>query len=459
MEILSEDMGINRMSKPAHITILGGGLAGLAVGYYARKRGLPFTIYEARNRLGGNAITLKHGDFLFDSGAHRLHDRDREVTKEVQKLLGEELSEVDVPSQIYHNGRLVDFPLSPLNLMTNLGLYTFSKAILEVLGSRMRAQERDSSFESFALHTYGETIADRFLLNYSEKLWGAPCSRLSPNIAGRRMKGLDLNTFLTEGIFGRKAKTQHLEGSFYYPKMGIGSIAERLAESCGEENIRRNSGITGIFHNHRRIQAIEINGEHTVNADEVVSTLPLGPFLQMMDPSPPKEILLLGNSLRYRSVILVALFLNRESVTRAATVYFPDGDFPFTRIYEPKNRSTNLSPPGKTSLVAEIPCQMEDESWVLEDYKLTELVRSQLIRISCIKEEEIIGASVGRISYGYPILEIGFEEKVRRIDAFLKSLSNLKVSGRNGRFVYAWIHDMMRFGKDIVDEYAARRRT
>ena len=59
------------MSKPKHITILGAGPAGLAVGYYAQKNGLPFRIYEANNCIGGNSITLKHGDFLFDSGAHQ----------------------------------------------------------------------------------------------------------------------------------------------------------------------------------------------------------------------------------------------------------------------------------------------------------------------------------------------------------------------------------------------------
>jgi protoporphyrinogen oxidase len=458
MDILGHSMGINGMSKPAHITILGGGPAGLAVGYYAKKNALPFTIYEASNRIGGNAVTLRHGDFLFDSGAHRFHDKDAEVTKEVTRLLGEDLKKINVPNQIYHNGKFIDFPLSPLNLMKNLGAYTFAKAAFEMIDSRLRTRELNRSFESFALHTYGDTIADCFLLNYSEKLWGASCNRLSSTIAGKRMKGLTFRTFLMEGIFGRKAKTEHLEGSFYYPKMGIGTITEKLGEFCGEENILRNSKITKILHNHTRIQAVEVNGKERIDTDEVVSTLPLNLFLQMMEPMPPKEILLLAQRLRYRNVILVALFLNRESVTEAATIYFPDPDFPFTRIYEPKARSIYMSPPGKTSLVAEIPCQQEDNSWSLGDDKLIQIIRSQLIQIGWIREEEIIDASVSRIAYGYPILEIGFEEKVQKIDTFLKGLSNLRVSGRNGKFIYAWVHNMMRSGKEIVEEYIPPRK-
>ena len=70
-----------------HLAILGGGIAGLSVGYYAKKNGIPFTIYEEKARIGGNAITFKHSDFFFDSGAHRIHDKDPKVTKEIYDLL------------------------------------------------------------------------------------------------------------------------------------------------------------------------------------------------------------------------------------------------------------------------------------------------------------------------------------------------------------------------------------
>jgi protoporphyrinogen oxidase len=73
------------------IIILGGGPAGLAVGYYAKKKGLPFTIYEAQARTGGNCITHKNGDFGVDSGAHRFHDMDAQVTRDIKNLVGENL--------------------------------------------------------------------------------------------------------------------------------------------------------------------------------------------------------------------------------------------------------------------------------------------------------------------------------------------------------------------------------
>jgi len=56
------------MAKPTHITVLGGGPAGLSIGYYAKKKDIPFTIYEANDCIGGNSTTLRHGDFSIIQG-------------------------------------------------------------------------------------------------------------------------------------------------------------------------------------------------------------------------------------------------------------------------------------------------------------------------------------------------------------------------------------------------------
>jgi protoporphyrinogen oxidase len=441
------------------LVVLGGGPGGLAVGYYAKKNHIPFVIYEGESRSGGNCITLRHGEFLFDSGAHRFHDKIPDITREIKTLMGDDIVKIDVPSQIYFKKKLVDFPLSPLNLLKNLGLLTFIKAGLEVLVSKVKKKSGENNFEAFALRTYGKTIAGLFLLNYSEKLWGAPCSQLSPNVSGKRMKGLDLKTFLKEAVLGSKAKTEHLDGAFYYPReTGIGAITDRLEQYSGQESIRLNSRITRVFHNHEEIQAVEINGSQKVKTPYVVSTLPINRFLLMLDPSPPESVLETGRKLRFRNIVLVALFLDTESVTRAATVYFPGRQFPFTRLYEAKNRNPMMSPRGKTSVIVEIPCQDEDVYWKMEDHRLIDMVKEKLIEADLIEENKIIDAKVDRMRDAYPILELGFDNKIKTIFSFLKNFKNLRISGRNGKFLYTHVHDMMQFGRDIIDEYPFKKK-
>jgi protoporphyrinogen oxidase len=444
--------------NPFHIAILGGGPAGLATGFYARKDNIPFTIFEVSDHAGGNCITFTHGEFRFDSGAHRFHDKIPEVTAEMKALLGHDFQKIDAPSSIYFKGRFIDFPLSPLNLLRKLGIPTFCRAGIELLAARLSRTGKNGSFQNFAVRTYGRSIAEFFLLGYSEKLWGLPSTMLSPKIAGSRMKGLDLKAFIIEALQGQKAKTEHLDGAFYYPSLGIGTISEKLAEVCGEDSVRINARITGVIHDGKRIRSIEVNGSEEIATEFVVSTLPLDRFLNMMRPAPDDETLEFSNSLRYRSILLVAFFLNKEKVSGNASIYFPDRDIPFTRIHEPRNRSLKMSPPGKTSLIVEIPCQQNDSTWEMSDEQLVFLVKSKLVQAGLIEEREIIGFATRRMPYAYPVLERDFEEKIRTINIFLNRFENLAFSGRNGRYVYGHVHDMMDMGREIVQGYLAANR-
>jgi protoporphyrinogen oxidase len=418
---------------------------------------MPFTIYEARDRVGGNCVTLRHGDFLFDSGAHRFHDRDPLVTEEIKDLLGEGLRRIDVGSQVYHEGSLIDFPLSPFSLLKALGFLTFAGAAVEILAERLRGcgNGKNGSFEALAVRRYGKTIASRFLLNYSEKLWGAPCSELSPTIAAERMKGLDLRTFVKEAILGRSAEVQHIEGSrFFYPVGGIGTIAKHLAQACGRHNIRLNSRITGLHHDNERIGEVTVNGTDRIVVDHVVSTLPVSELVRMLEPRADSDILDITRTLRFRHIVLVVLGLSRDSVTGAATVYFPDSAVPFTRVYEPRNRWRGMSPPGRTSLVAEIPCEGRDPVWNASAEALADRVAGHLENIGWIRPSDIQSFAIRRLEYAYPILDAGCQERFQRVAAYVQRFRNLRLSGRNGRFVYSWIHDMMKFGRDIVEDYA-----
>ncbi|MDA0349510.1 MAG: NAD(P)-binding protein [Verrucomicrobia bacterium] len=205
------------------ITILGGGPAELALSHYAREAGIGYKLFEANNRVGGNAITFRSGDFSYDSGAHRFHDKDSEITSDILNLMQNRIQKINALSQIYSNGKFIDFPLSPFNLASRMGFIEVLRAFISFVHGRLFQNTKDGSFESMSRSKYGAYLADRFLLNYSKKLWGIDPNQLSPKAAGNRLKGLDLKTFLLEAIGGSKTKTTHLDGVFYYPTNGYGN--------------------------------------------------------------------------------------------------------------------------------------------------------------------------------------------------------------------------------------------
>ncbi|MEP6914161.1 MAG: NAD(P)-binding protein, partial [Acidobacteriota bacterium] len=139
----------------------------MAVGYFARQHGWACRILEGADRVGGNCATEHHGEFHFDRGAHRFHDRDVEITAEVRTLLGDELRKVSAPSAICLDGRFLTFPPSPQQLFRHLGARRFLAAACGALGARVVPRAREETFESFAIRAYGPALARLFLLNYS----------------------------------------------------------------------------------------------------------------------------------------------------------------------------------------------------------------------------------------------------------------------------------------------------
>jgi protoporphyrinogen oxidase len=437
-----------------HLTILGGGLAGLSTGFYCKKTGMPFTIYEAKNEPGGNCVTFRFGNFSFDSGSHRVHDIFPDITGDIISLLKDDLQKIHIPSQIFFQNRFFDFPLSPLNLIKNLGFGRFSHACFEIAKARAKKENLgNTNFKNFALSTYGKTIAESFLLNYTEKLWGTPCENLSSTIARKRLKGLNLKTFFKETFFGQRAKTTHLDGSFFYPKSGIGMIPTKLCEFCGLDNIKTQAKITKIFHDQRRIQSVVINDRDKLDVEQVLNTFPLSLFVQMMDPPLPNKILDLANKLRYRNLVLFVVFLDKESITNYATVYFPQSEFLFTRLYEPKNRSSFMAPSGKTSLVAELPCQPGDHISEMDNDQLQSRICKQLKDLGWVDSDQIIDSMIVQLPSAYPVLEIETENYVKEIIEYLEGIENLKIAGRNGRFTYTSIHDSFKLSQEIVRNY------
>lgn len=444
-------LGKNGVNTPvAHITILGGGVAGLSAGHYAKKKGLPFTIYESRDQVGGLCATFQHGGFLFDCGAHRFHDKDPGVTREIKSLLGDKLKKVCAPSHVYYNGRMLNFPFTPLNLAKCIGMPAMARVGMEVLLAKKENSGTDSSFESYAVNTYGKTLATLFLLNYSEKLWGINCNRLSAEIAGERLKGFTPQTLFAELITGNNNGSKHVDGMFYYPEGGIGAITDALAESCGRENIMTNSTITSVAHEGGEIRSVVVNGGRRADVDKIVSTLPCNMFIEMLDPAPPEDVARSAARIRFRDIILVAVFLDKEYVTNSATVYFPSPESPFTRVYEPGNRNAGMSPRGKTSLVAEIPCDKDSRFWKMDDEQLVNIVLDEMLRIGWVRREDALGSRVVRVPFAYPIIEKDTRIYLDGIQSYLKRFTNLRISGRNGMFRYSWIHNMIRFGKEMV---------
>ena len=432
------------------LTILGGGPAGLGTAFYAHREGLPFLLFEKSQRVGGLCRTLKHGEHSYDCGAHRLHDRDTDITNDLRAMLGDELIAVNAPSKIYDRGRFIDFPPTPLNvLFSGFNLWETGRIGVELIRSRRRSAPA-VSFADFAVSQFGETLARRLLLNYSEKLWGLPADQLSPDVATRRLQGMTLTSLFLEVLFPKK-KTTHIDGSFLYPREGYGHIVETLEATIPPASIRTGHDIVRLECDRNRIRRIHFAEQHYVDPESrVVSTLPLTMTVKFLGDDVSDEVREAVAGLRFRHIRLFFLRLAQPHVSDNASIYIPDPKMCVTRMYEPKNRSPKMAPPDETSLVVEVPCFTDDPIYATSTEDLAARVIAELDSIGIIKASKVLEWRHHFLPNAYPVYSLNYAAGVSQIIDALSAISNLDLIGRGGQFFYSHLHDQLRFGKDYV---------
>jgi protoporphyrinogen oxidase len=429
--------------------ILGGGPAGLATAWALEELQVAYLVLEGAAVPGGNARTLRWKDFLYDTGPHRFHDRDPEATRRVEALLGPDLNQVGGPSRIFWRGRFVDFPLRPLQSLTAMGLAESVRAIVEFGVARLarRGQPHGDDFASWAREAFGTTVADAFLIPFSEKLWGLPGSELSPDIAGRRLPGFTFGGILRDLL--PRARATHLEGRFLYPRRGYGQIVDAMAARLDPKRLRCECRVVSVATQAEQVEAVEYVTEGrrlSLDASTVVNTLPITLLARMLDPAPPSRVVEAASRLRFREVVLVTLFLDQPSVSDAVCTYFPQQEFEFTRVHEPRNRSAEMSPPGKTSLVIELPCFEGDPVWTRAHPTLVAGVVRDLDRLGFIQAAAVLGSTVTRLPRAYPVYARDYRLLSGLVLEHLRRYRNLATLGRGGGFYYGHVHDFIAEG-------------
>tara|TARA_Y100000996_G_scaffold140493_1_gene107420 strand:+ start:2098 stop:3408 length:1311 start_codon:yes stop_codon:yes gene_type:complete len=433
------------MNKKIHI--LGGGPAGMALAYYANKHNVHFSLFEKSNTIGGNCRTIKHDDFLFDTGAHRFHDKDPEITTEIKSLMGDKLLQVSSPSKIYYNRKMLNFPISVFDAMSKIDLKTNLKIIKENIILQFKRKLEKKNFQDFAYSTYGKTLSNLFLTNYSEKLWGENAENLSLDISGGRLKNLNLMSMIKQLLSDEKEQFKNLDGDFLYPKYGFGTIFESIYSQLNNEEVFLESDITKLIIKDNKINSIVINDKKKIEVNTVMSTLPLPLLIKRMEIETPEEINQIIDNFKYRAVKLTILFLNRNKFSNNASIYFPQKDIPFTRIYEPKNRSIEMAPKNKTCIVIESPY---DQHKALEENNLGE-IKSILINNNLIQSADILDHKIVNMPYAYPILDIDAKNKIEILNKYLEKIENLYLIGRNAEFKYLHTHDLFKKAKNAIN--------
>lgn len=479
------------MTKKA--IIIGAGPAGLTLAYeLLEKTDITPIIFEMTPDIGGISKTVEYKGNRIDIGGHRFFSKSERVMdwwKNILPMQGEpscddKILDRKIPldntsldpettdkvmlfrsrlSRILFLRKFFDYPVSlTINTFKNLGLLRIFKIGTSYIGVKF-SKRKENSLEDFFINRFGKELYLTFFKDYTEKVWGVPCSQIKPEWGAQRVKGLSITKTVMHAIkkiFSKKSKiTQEDETSlieqFMYPKLGPGYMWETVAEIIKSKGciINLSQKIVGINYKNNKIISVSAQNEETseikdYEADYVISTMPVKDLINAMGANVPENVAEVANGLEYRDFITVGLLLDKLKIKNTSKIktindivpdnwiYIQEKDVKLGRLQVFNNWSPYLvNDQSKVWLGLEYFCSEGDELWNMTEETFSKFAIDELAKIDIINKEDVLDSVVIRMPKAYPAY-FGSYERFDEIKNFTDKFENLFLIGRNGMHRY-----------------------
>ncbi len=426
------------------VIVIGGGPAGLTAAYELSKAGVKSIVLEMGARVGGIARTEVYKGYRLDIGGHRFFTKVGEVEAVWQEILHDDFLVRPRLSRIYYNRKFILYPLKFFNALSKLGLWQSILILISYIRSKILPYRNEHTFEEWVSNRFGRRLYRIFFKTYTEKVWGIPCNQISAEWAAQRIQNLSLPRAVIGALFGaRGAKNvKSLIEQFNYPRLGPGMLWERTQQILIERGneVRLNAEVVKVLYRSGRVVGVIVRSggrEETIEADAVISTMPISELIAKLDPPAPDDIRDGASQLTYRDYFTVGLLVNQPDLFPDNWIYIHSPEVQVGRIQNFKNWSPEMVPdPSKTFLGLEYFCREGDALWVMPDADLIELGKQELDRMGLARASDVEDGTVVRQKKAYPVYTGEYKEYLERIRGFLDTIPNLQTVGRNGLHMY-----------------------
>ena len=431
------------------VVILGAGPAGLMAGYELAGAGLDVTLLERAPDVGGLSGSRSYrtgsGEYRFDYGGHRFITANPQLLQLVEELLGPDLLVAERSSVIRFAGRTYAYPLELGNLIRNAPYRLLVGAVRDLIAIS-RTEPRRDSFADWIESRFGATLYRTFFEGYTRKLWGIDPRTLSADWADQRISLIDLRDVLRRLLPLASPPARTYARRYRYPRSGFGLLSQRLADRFVDRggDLRLRTGVVAMRQGGGRITAVvaeQDGAEREFSADHVISTLPMPDLVRMTGGT---------STLRFRGLRFFNLMMDVENVSPYTWQYLSDPDLMATRLQEPKRRSPHMAPPGKTSVMLEIPCDPGDPLWELPDPDLFSRACADLDALGIDPRRATGEFFSTRARCAYPLMHLGYARERRDAIAWLERFSNLSLCGRQGTFRYIFSDTALEMGLQVA---------
>ncbi len=472
----------------ARVIIIGAGPAGLTAAYELSSAGVTdVVVLEATADVGGLSRSVNYKGNRIDIGGHRFFSKSDWVMQWWLRMLplaasadsanpdveiayqGMRRRLGDAPaaresdehvmllrrrlSRIYFAGKFFDYPLKAnLDTALKLGLRRCLALGASYAWAKLFPRRPERNLEDFFINRFGRRLYLQFFKEYTEKVWGTPCERISAQWGAQRVKSLSIASALRHALrrmfrragagLGAAEQTSLIE-RFLYPKYGPGLMWQVTAARLRERGVQIvfDAPVKHIEHAHGRIRAVRVSRpdgtEQRFEGEHFVSTMPVRDLVLGLAPSAPEREREIASGLVYRDFVTVGL-LYRRLANRVPDnwIYIQEPGVKVGRLQIFNNWSPYLVRDADTVWIGlEYFCREGDELWTLPDEEMKQLALAEMSKLRLADPAEHLDGVVIRMPKAYPGYfgsYAHFEELRRYLDGF----PNLFLAGRNGMHRY-----------------------
>ena len=219
---------------------------------------------------------------------------------------------------------------------------------------------------------------------------------------------------------------------FYYPKKGgFQSLVRAFEEKLN--NIYTNKEITSIEKENGKWKVYTKDSSYSY--DTLVSTLPIFKLIKLLKENIPSNVLDAINQLRYNSMAVVLVGLNKVKHEDLTAIYVPDEDSLAHRYCFSAGFSEYLSPKGCSSIFAEITINPTSETYKMDDKYFVEETVRWLVKEGFIEKSDVCETDIKRIKYAYPVYDLNYKKNVTIMYDYFEKIG-IHLLGRFAKFVY-----------------------
>ena len=421
--------------RSPRILILGAGCTGLGAAYRLHELGhTNFLVLEANSYPGGlSASFVDAKGFTWDLGGHVQFSHYDYFDDVMGRALPNAWLQHVRQSYIWLREKFIPYPFQ--NNLRHLPAEDLAACLKGLIRAQREIPRPPADFHDWILQSFGQGIADIFLLPYNFKVWAHPATSMSHQWVGERVATVDLERVVDNVILGRDDPGWGPNNTFQFPlRGGTGAIWKSVADMIPGSFFRYNSTVTKIDAARHTVRTAA--GEE-YSYDILVSTLPLDILASLLGDS---GIAKHAAGLKFATTHVVGIGLAGQQPSHLDTknwMYFPESDCPFYRVTVFSNYSPNNVPDPTCcwSLMAEV---SESSFKPVNAKSLAQDVIQGMMKTRLIRSEgEIVSVWTRRIERGYPIPTVGRDD---HLDSVLPHLEKLSIYSR-GRFG-AWKYEV-----------------